>query len=97
MLQYLLTTKSTDIIAGDSNYDLLQVSENMFLDYFYRPFPDRKEAKTYISIVDRLCLYQTNFAIEFSIITITENIYFSNHDAIRTLIEKNNVDFHTAP
>ena len=42
MLQYLLTTKSTDIIAGDSNYDLLQVSENMFLDYFYRPFPNRK-------------------------------------------------------
>ena len=29
MLQYLLATYSIDIIAGDLNYDLLKVSQNM--------------------------------------------------------------------
>ena len=48
------------------------------------------------SLIDYVCIKQT-LTIEFSIITITENIYFSNHDAIRTLIENNNVDFHTVP
>ena len=32
MLQYLLATRSIDIIAGDFNYDLLKVSQNKFLD-----------------------------------------------------------------
>ena len=31
MLQYLLATRSIDIIAGDFNYDLLKVSQNKFL------------------------------------------------------------------
>ena len=34
MLQYLLATHSIDIIAGDFSYDLLKVSQNIFLDIF---------------------------------------------------------------
>ena len=32
---------------------------------------------------------------EFSANATVENIYFSDHDAIRIVIEKNNVDFQT--
>ena len=32
MLQYLVTTYSTDIIARDFNYNTLKVSENNFSD-----------------------------------------------------------------
>ena len=34
---------------------------------------------------------------EFSINLTVENIYFSDHDAVRTVIDKNVVDFHTIP
>ena len=34
MLQYLLATHSIDIIAGDFSYDLLKVSQFIFLDIF---------------------------------------------------------------
>ena len=34
MLQYLLATNSTDIIAGDFSYDLLKVSQNKYLYIF---------------------------------------------------------------
>ena len=34
---------------------------------------------------------------EFSIHATVENIYFSDYDAIRIIIEKNNVDLHTVP
>ena len=48
------------------------------------------------SLIDYICIKQI-LTVEFSIITIAENIYFSNHDPIRIVIEKNNVDFHTVP
>ena len=32
---------------------------------------------------------------EFSINLTAENIYFSDHDAVRIVIDKNAVDFHT--
>ena len=34
VLQYLLSKNSIDIVIGDFNYDLLQVSENKLLDIF---------------------------------------------------------------
>ena len=34
---------------------------------------------------------------EFSANATVENIYFSDYDAIRIVIEKNNVDFQTIP
>ena len=34
---------------------------------------------------------------EFSANATVENIYFSDHDALRIVIEKNNVDFQTIP
>ena len=34
---------------------------------------------------------------EFSINLTVENIYLSDHDAVRIVIDKNAVDFHTIP
>ena len=34
---------------------------------------------------------------EFFIDATVENIYFSDHDAVRIVIEKNSVDFHINP
>ena len=34
---------------------------------------------------------------EFFTNTTAENIYFSDHDAVRIVIEKNAVDFHSIP
>ena len=34
---------------------------------------------------------------EFSTSVTVENIYFSDHDPVRIVIEKNVVDFHTTP
>ena len=34
---------------------------------------------------------------EFFSSVIVENSYFSDHDAVRTVVEKNSVDFHINP
>ena len=34
MLQYLLSTKSIDVVARDFNHDLVKLLENKFLDIF---------------------------------------------------------------
>ena len=48
------------------------------------------------SLKDRVYIKKTLMK-EFSANGTVENFYFSNHDAIRIVIEKNNVDFQTIP
>ena len=44
------------------------------------------------------CVYiKKTLTTEFSINATVENIYFSDHDHVRIVIEQNNVYFHTAP
>ena len=98
MLQYLLATNSIDIVAGDFSFDLLKVSENnLFLNHFTE-YIQIVNKPTHISglLIDHVCIKKTLIK-EFFADAIVENICFSDHDAIRIVIEKNNVDFQTIP
>ena len=86
MLQYLLATNSIDIIAADFNYDLLKVSQNKFLDIF----------TDHVWMVNKPTHISRSLEEFFTNVTV-ENIYFSDHDAVRIAIEKNYVDFHINP
>ena len=92
MLQYLVATYSIDIITGYFNYDLLKVSKNKFLDSF-TDHVQMVNKPTYISrfLIDHVYIKKTltNATVE--------SIYFSDHDALRIIIEKNTVDFRTIP
>ena len=45
-------------------------------------------------MIDHVCIKKA-LTEEFFTNANVENIYFSGHDAVRTVIEKNSVDFHT--
>ena len=94
MLEYLLATNSIDIVAGD----LLKVSENdLFLNHFAEHVQIvNKPTHISGSLIDNVYIKKTLME-EFFANAIVENIYFSDHDAIRIVIEKNNVDFQTIP
>ena len=93
MLQILLATHYIEIIARNLNYDLLKVSQNGFLDIF----TDRVQTvnkPTHISgsLIEHV--YLKKDLMEEFFTNATENIYFSDHDAVRTKIHKNYFDFH---
>ena len=48
------------------------------------------------SLTDHVYIKKTLME-EFFVNAIVENIYFSDHDAIRIVIEKNNADFQIIP
>ena len=94
MLQYLLATNSIDIVAGDFNFDFLKMSENnLFLNHFAEHI-EIVNKPTHISgsLTDHVYIKKTLME-EFFANAIVENIYFSDHDAIRIVIEKNYDNF----
>ena len=97
MLQYLLATNYINIIAGDLNYDILKVSQNNFLDIFADPV-EMVNKPTHISgsLINHVYIKKAFMAEFFTNVTV-ENIYFSDHDAVRITIEKKYVDFHINP
>ena len=97
IMQYLLAAYSVDIIGGDFNYDLLKVTENKLSDIFEDHVQIVNKA-THISgsLIDHVYVKKTLME-EFSINLTVENIYFSDHDAVRIVTDKNAVDFHTIP
>ena len=86
--QYLLAANSIGIIAGDVSDDLLKVTENKLLDIF-TDHVQILNKPTHISgsLTDHVYIKKT-WMYEFSINVTVENIYFSNHDALRIVIEK---------
>ena len=97
ILQYLLATHSIYIIVGDFNYDLLKMSQNKFLDIFTDHVQMvNKPTHIYGSLIHHVCIKKALMEEFFTNVTV-ENIYFSDHDAIRTAIHKNFVDFHINP
>ena len=98
MLEYLLATNSIDIVAGDFNFDLSKVSENnLFLNHFAEHVQIiNKPTHISGSLIDHVYI-KKSLMEELFANAIVENIYFSDHDAIRIVIEKNNVDFQTIP
>ena len=97
MLQYLVATYSIDIKAGDFNYDYLEVSENKFLDIF-TDHVQMVNKPTHISgsLIDHVYIRKI-FMEELLFNATVQNICFSDHDAVRIIIEKNSVDFCTIP
>ena len=98
MLQYLLATNSIDIVVGDFNFDYLKVSEDyLLLNYFMKHVQIvNKATHIYGSLIDYVYIKKTLMG-EFPVNATVENICFSDHDAIRIVIEKNNVNFQTIP
>ena len=86
LLQYIIATNFIDIIVGGFNYDL-------FIDNV-----QIVNKLTYVSesLMDHVFIKKMLMA-EFSTNATVENIYFSDQDTGRIVIEKNSVDFHTDP
>ena len=90
MLNYLPTSNSIDIIAGDLNYNFLKVSENKSLDIFTDDI-QMVNKPTHISgyLIDHVYIKRTLMKE----LSTAEHIYFSSHDGSRNVIKKNGVDF----
>ena len=97
MLQYLLATISTDIIAEDFSYDLLKVLQKKFLDIFTGNV-QMVNKPTHISgsLIDHVHIKKALME-EFFINVNVGSIYFSDHNAVNIAIQKNYVDFHVNP
>ena len=88
ILQYLLTTNYIDIIAEDLSYDLLKAWQNKFLVIFTDHLQIvNKPRHISGSLIDHVSIIKA-FMEGFFINVTVENIYFSDHDAVRTAIEK---------
>ena len=98
MLQYLPVTHSVDIVASDCNFDILKVSENNLLLNHFMEQAQIVNKPTHISgsLIDHVYIKKMLME-EFCANATVENICFSDHDAIRIVIEKNNLDFQTIP
>ena len=97
IMQYLLAAYSVDIIGGDFNYDILKVTENK-LSGIFGDHVQLVNKATHISgpLIDHVYVKKTLME-EFFINSTVANIYFSDHDTVRIVIDKNAVDFHTIP
>ena len=76
---------------------IFQVSKNKLLDVFTDHI-EMVNKPTHISgsLIDHVFI-KKDLMEEFFTNATVENIYFSDHDAIRILIEKNAVGFYTIP
>ena len=81
-------------MAVDFNYDLLKVTENESLDISADHLQMvNKPTHIYGSAIDHIYIKKTLME-EFSTNVTVENIYFSDHDALRIVIKTNSVNFH---
>ena len=76
---------------------IFQVSKNKLLDVFTDHI-EMVNKLTHISgsLIDHVFI-KKDLMEEFFTNATVENIYFSDHDAVRILIEKNAVGFYTIP
>ena len=76
---------------------IFQVSKNKLLDVFTDHI-EMVNKPTHISgsLIDHVFI-KKDLMEEFFTNATVENIYFSEHDAVRILIEKNAVSFYTIP
>ena len=95
MLKYLLARNSIYIIAGDSNYDLSKMFENEVLDIStYHLQMVNKRTNIAKILINYVCI-KKNLTEELSTDETVENIYVSDNEAIRIVIEKTAADFCT--
>ena len=96
MLQYQVAKYSKDTIV-DVNCDMLKFSENKRLDIFTNHVQMVNNPK-FLSgfFVDQVYINNSLMKECFTNATVG-NIYFSDHNAVRIIIEKNAFDFYTIP
>ena len=76
---------------------MLKFSETKFLDIFTDHVQMVNNPKLLSgSLVDHVYI-KNSLMKECFVNTTVENIYFSDHDAVRLIIEKNAFDFYTIP
>ena len=92
MLEYLLEVNSIDVIEGKFNYDLSKVFSNKLLGYMIEYTHVANETR-HISGSQIDHVYKSALLEEFYIKAIVQNIYFSDHDAVRIILQKREVDF----
>ena len=96
MLRYQEAKYFIDIIV-DVNCDMLKFSETKFLDIFTDHVQMVNKPKFLSgSLVDHVYI-KNSLIKEYFINANVGNIYFSDHDAVRIIIEKNAFDFYTIP
>ena len=93
ILEYLLVLNSVDVIVGDFNYDLSKVSTNKILDHL-RDCAQVVNEPTHISgsLIDHVCIKNTLLK-DFAVIVKIQNMYLSDHDAVRIVSTNDRVDF----
>ena len=85
------------MIAWDFNYDLLKVSLNEFLDVFTDHIQMvNKPIHISGSLIDHVYIKTALMEELFTNVTV-ENVYFSDHGAVRIVIHKNYADFQINP
>ena len=94
LMQYLLGANSIDVKAGDFNYDRVTVTEKK--TYIFTNHFNIVNKPTHMSglLLDQVYIKKTLIE-EFSTNVHVENIYFSDHDAARILVDENTVYFYT--
>ena len=93
ILEYLLVSNSVDVIVGNFNYDLSKVSRNKILDHL-KDYAQVVNEATHISeISNRSCLYKEYIIKRFSVNVKIQNMYFPDHDAVRTVLTNDKVNF----
>ena len=93
MLQYLLATNYIEIIARGFNYDILKVSQNIFLDISTYVQMVNKPTHIPESLINHVYIKKALMEEFFTNVKV-KKIYFSDHDSVRTVTEKN---FHINP
>ena len=96
-MQYLLTGNSINIVGGEFNYKLLKLSRNKLLDKLTNHVQIVNKPIHISWSLEYLGYIKKTLMEEFPINVTIENIYFSNRDAVRDVIEKDPADFHTVP
>ena len=93
VLEYLIATNTVDIIAGDFNYDLFKANPDKLMD-FLKNYSQLVREATHISgsLIDHVYV-RKNLLEEFNVNVKVQNVYFSDHDAVRIMITKDEVDF----
>ena len=82
------------IIVRHFNDDILKVSKNKFLDNLTDHVQIlNKQAHVFESLIGHAYIKKTLMEKNSTTLTV-ENIYFSDHNAARAIIEKNAVDFY---
>ena len=91
-LEYLITTNEVDF--RDFNYDLLKTPSTIKLLEYLIDYVQLVEQATHISgsLIDHVYV-KKNILEELHVDVNVQNIFFSDHDAVRIVLTNDQIDF----